>query len=452
MAKINLPPSIIHGIVDVWGGDSVYNLRKFAETNGMDWEYVLEEKDPLSDEWDAFAEAVVRYSLHNKDNFLAILNQCCTMSAPIIADINKALSAYDLVINEKNNGFLGIDEIQQSNSSIIEKPDSTIENFPPDNKTRVQEKDDLEVTKSNSMVPSIETSDYTINEKIENECKSLIVIEKTRKKCRNYGYVSVIIAFSILIVVSITFPQNKTALDVPLISIPATIAIMVLLIMAGMFQNKNEKEMRKITGYKKFSLSIYKAIINMKKIHDEPDVKYINKAKNELESVHDELKNFWGIVYEEHTSLLSLEKPIHNFIEVLGGKFIQAFSDVSADDNKIDKSLINMRIITLIHLLEFFYDDKFNQIYAVNKELANYVPKEIPKDKTRLQKLSENTNLTKAIQMLLGSASIVVGGIGVSYLLNTHPDATYEKFVDWSLYIIIPSLIAYNFYIVKRKT
>ena len=91
------------------------------------------------------------------------------------------------------------------------------------------------------------------------------------------------------------------------------------------------------------------AFLNMKKIHEEPDVKYVNKAKRELEVVHDELESSWGMLYGEHTSLLSLEKPIHDFIDVFGKKFIQAFSDVYADDIKIDKSLFNIRITTFVH-------------------------------------------------------------------------------------------------------
>jgi len=53
MTQYTLPKSIVHRLVDYWGGDSIYNLRKFAEMNGMDWDSIVDEKDPTSDRFSA---------------------------------------------------------------------------------------------------------------------------------------------------------------------------------------------------------------------------------------------------------------------------------------------------------------------------------------------------------------------------------------------------------------
>lgn len=369
-----------------------------------------------------------------KDDPEAVLND-------LIHEINNSgnVSKFVEYMRNKTNSGMRYDSIiekYQISDKEFMNNDNKIENIPSDNKTEVHEKED---ELSNLSYP------------IKQECSNLLVYEKNWKNFRNNSLILGMIGIAVLFIVGFLFPAGKQVSEVPEISIPTTIVIFAFLIFAAKQQIKSEKERNNVLGFKRMMLKSYQALqLFDKYLDEEPDPKHLQSAKSCIETISKRLEWDWGPFEKFDPPFKSLKKPINDFVIALEKNFIPSF-DIYLK-GQIDREELRNRRKTIIQLIKFFQDDNFDEIFLITIELKKYIPLNIPKEKSYFTKLRENILVTKIVQALIGSLVIVATSIFIANILTQHPDATYPDYINWTLGISIPSLIAFNLFIAKRKT
>ncbi len=276
-----------------------------------------------------------------------------------------------------------------------------------------------------------------LSSELNEKCKEIIVDRKNWKKFRKRVYVSFLIAIGIFIIGALVMPEGKEASDVPEIFIPVLVTFFIALIYGGKQERNAEKERRKILGYNKLTLFSYEALKHIEEYEKELDFENINKSKDKINSILNNLEINWDEKYRTNLSFKALEAPIENLKNALRQNFIPAFSDIKLDEKDTNKEEIKKRKITLIYLIQMFQNENFHLVNEVIKDLQSYIPNEKPPEKTRWQKLQENRTKVKIIISVVGSIVIFTGSVYLSYTLAQHPDATelekYNSFITWSI-------------------
>ena len=276
-----------------------------------------------------------------------------------------------------------------------------------------------------------------ISLELNEKCKEILVNHKKWKKFRKKVYISILVAIGFFIIGALLVPEGVEASDVPEISIPITIAVFMVLIYAGRQESKAEKERKKTLGYNKLTLFSYEALKYIEEYEKELDFEKINKSKEKIDSILNNLELNWDEKYKTNFSFKALEIPIEELKKTLRENFIPAFTEIKLDEKDTSKEDVKKRKITIIHLIQIFQNEDFHLVKDVIKELQNYITEEKPPEKTRWQKLQENRTKVKIIISIVGSIAIVAGSIYLSYNLAQHPDATelekYNSFITWSI-------------------
>lgn len=302
----------------------------------------------------------------------------------------------------------------------------------------------------------VEDVEYEIPERLENVCKELIVHEKNWKKYKIKGIISAILALVTIIVAASMVPENKTAQDVPEISITAGTICVLLFGLAGYFQTIGEKKHKnKLRGFDLYTLLTYNALELFKKFEkNEPDFNYITEANDNLNSVVDKLKYNYSTHDLDKPDFKSIHTPIMNFIEVLKSNFVPSITDIYDADTNIDKKKILSRKNTLKKLIMLFQSENFHEIESIITELKDYKPITKPKKKSRFQKIRENATYKNILLCIIGSIIIIILSIVIAHLLSSNPasntENAYDNFVSWTLIMSIGGLSLYNYLIFKK--
>lgn len=366
------------------------------------------------------------------DDYEAVLND-------LIHEINDSGKTFEFVqfMKKKTDGGKRYDDLITKYSSKKKESKSMISD----------EHETITKSEKQEIKNDVDENDLSIGLEA---CKDLVIIEKNANKSRKRAIIFGCIALSIIVITSLLFPPGKTIRDIPQISVPVILIILFCMAMALKSQIKSEMTRLKISGFKRYSLKAYHAYLLLKKyLESEPDFSHINNAKSELESISTSLDLYWGPEKTFIPSFRSLQQPIRDFITYMDSNFIPAFLDVYRDE-VVDQTKILERQKTIVSLIKVFQSEDFYQISVINKILKAYIPLEIPKKKSKLQKIQENRKLSKILSCIIGSVVIVLGSLGLSYLLTLHPETTYQDFVNWFLLIAIPLMIGYNVLIIKR--
>lgn len=283
------------------------------------------------------------------------------------------------------------------------------------------------------------------------ECKNLVVHEKNMHRFKYKTIIFGVLALSIFLISQNFFPSGKQFQEVLEISIPVTAGIIVSLVMSGRYLVKGDKERLCLLGFNKTTLNIYQAMLSLEKYLDsEPDIKHIKKAKARLKKVVRYFEWEWGPEESFEPPLKSLKKPFIDFINYLENNFYSSFMDIYSDNEIIREKIVKRRT-TLIRLIKLFQNENFNEISSIIPELKQYQPLEKPKEKTWMQKFMEHIILIKIIIIVIGSGLIIGFAIGIAHVLTLNPDSTYSDFINWTLYMAIPGIIALAVFIAKWK-
>jgi len=295
---------------------------------------------------------------------------------------------------------------------------------------------------------------------LKEKCQDFSVHERNWKKLANWPLILGVMVVVIMYTGAYFFPADKKIQEVPEISVPIGIIILILLIIAGKLQNKAEKIKKRIKGFNNLTLKAYKAYTNLEKFQTkEPDIAFVEKSKTELESIVRRLETSWGTDEQFNPTFKSIQQPVSDFITFMKSKFIPSIVDVNTNEKKDEKKIVS-RMSTLVKLIKLFQSENFEDINSLNKELAAYVPPKKPLKKSTNQKIRENIIITKIRENIiitkillgvLGSSVIVIGAITLVSFLSSHPDVTYQDTVTWSLMIILGGIIPFNLIVTKLK-
>lgn len=268
-----------------------------------------------------------------------------------------------------------------------------------------------------------------LSQELEDNCHKLNVAYRKYEKNRKKAAISGIILLAIVVVIFALIPEGQTVYDRPEISYPGAIGILILTITLGYFQNKANKT--KKTGHEKYLVKLYRAYDHLQHYKKDEDQDRLDSASDDLDSVVTDLKIDWSDLPESNTSFKSLKMPISNFINNLDLRLVPAL-----DAEKINMMRIND---ALEKIIEFFDNDDFSQINKVNDELVKNFDEQSEEEKSFLEKIRENRNLTKILISIL----IITATGGISFGAKLGVSADNVTFVGWWIVLSSAFVVAY---------